>query len=159
MYIPSILNKTGTKFILCLFYNLIFLISVSYCQQQIPLYNGPAPGSENWSWEEKRFFVKTPLNANIVYNVTKPTLTAYIPESANGTAVIICPGGALRVLNIETEGSFIAKELNKKGITAFVLKYRLVQTFSDDPWEEAVQSLKDTSRKNRDNTRTYITNL
>jgi len=34
------------------------------CQQKvIQLYNGPVKGSENWNWEEKLFFVKTPLNA------------------------------------------------------------------------------------------------
>ena len=120
-------------------------------QKIIPLYNGPAPGSENWDWEEKEFFVKTPLNANVVYNVSKPTLTVFTPDSANGTAIIICPGGALRVLNIETEGSFVAKELNKKGITVFLLKYRLVHTITGDPWEEAVNSLKDTSKLKRDN--------
>ncbi len=104
------------------------------CQQKvIQLYNGPAKGSENWNWDEKLFFVKIPLNANVAYNVTKPTLTVFTPDSANGTAIIICPGGARRVLNIETEGSLVAKELIKKGFTVFLLKYRLVHTLTDNP--------------------------
>ncbi len=120
-------------------------------QKVIQLYNGTAPGSETWNWEEKEFFVKTPLNANVAYNVTKPTLTVFTPDSANGTAIIICPGGGLRVLNIETEGSLVAKELIKKGITVFLLKYRVVRSTTDDPWQEAVKSLKDTSQLKRDN--------
>jgi acetyl esterase/lipase len=120
-------------------------------QKVIALYNGPAPGSENWNWEEKEFFVKTPLNANVAYNVSKPTLTVFTPDSANGAAIIICPGGALRVLNIETEGSIIAKELNKKGITAFVLRYRLMRSITDDPWQETINSLKDTAKFRADN--------
>jgi len=120
-------------------------------QKVIQLYNGTAPGSETWNWEEKEFFVKTPLNANVAYNVTKPTLTVFTPDSANGTAIIICPGGGLRVLNIETEGSLVAKELIKKGFTVFLLKYRLVHTLTDNPWQEAVNSLKDTSQLKRDN--------
>ena len=120
-------------------------------QKVIQLYNGHAPGSENWNWEEKTFFIKTPLNANVACNVTKPTLTVFSPEKANGISVVIFPGGGLRVLNVETEGSFVAKELIKKGFTVFLLKYRLVQTHTDDPWQETLNSLKDTSQLKSDN--------
>jgi acetyl esterase/lipase len=112
------------------------VISVAAQQQVIPLYKGVAPGSENWNWEEKEFFVKVPLNSKIAYNVTRPTLTVFRPDTPNGTAVIVCPGGGLQVLNIEREGINVAKELVKKGITVFVFKYRLVQSVTDDPWTE-----------------------
>lgn len=128
------------------------IVTVVTAQQKIiPLYNGVAPGSETWNWEEKTFFVKTPLNANVVYNVTRPTVTVFSPDSANGTAVILCPGGGLRVLNIETEGSFVAKELNKKGITVFLLKSRLIRSITDDPWAEMLKSLGDTAKFRADN--------
>lgn len=60
-------------------------------------------------------------------NVSVPTLISFFPEKtfANGTAVIICPGGGYRYLAMYHEGYTIAKEFVKKGITAFVLKYRL----------------------------------
>ncbi len=119
-------------------------------QKVIPLYKGAAPGSENWNWEEKEFFVKMPLNANVLYNVSKPTLTVFTPDTANGTAIIICPGGGFRVLNFENEGYNVAKELTKKGITVFLLKYRVAQSTTDDPWQEVMNSLKDTTAKSRE---------
>ena len=57
-----------------------------------------------------------------VYN---PTLTVYRPSSPNGCAVVVCPGGAYRVLSSVNEGSKVAEWLTSRGITAFVLKYRL----------------------------------
>jgi hypothetical protein len=74
----------------------------------------------------------------VVYNVSHPSLTVFFPDSsiANGTSIIICPGGAWHCLAIEKEGYEIARWLNKKGITAFVLKYRLIHILSDDPIKE-----------------------
>lgn len=59
--------------------------------------------------------------------VSIPTLTPYFPEKgkANGTAVVICPGGGYSHLAMGHEGAEIALEFNKIGVTAFVLKYRL----------------------------------
>ena len=44
---------------------------------------------------------------------------------------IIAPGGGLFALSINSEGKEVAQWLNTKGITAFVLKYRLVPTGDD----------------------------
>ena len=62
-----------------------------------------------------------------ISKVTEPTLTVFKPtkEKANGTSVIICPGGGYGVLAFDHEGYKIAKWLNELGITAFILKYRL----------------------------------
>jgi len=62
-----------------------------------------------------------------VSKVVDPTITAYLPDpsKANGTAVIICPGGGYSYLVVNDEGGNVAQELNTKGIAAFVLKYRL----------------------------------
>ena len=62
-----------------------------------------------------------------ISNVSVPTITPFFPEKgkANGTAVIICPGGGYAILAIGHEGYAVAKEFNKIGVTAFVLKYRL----------------------------------
>ncbi len=58
-----------------------------------------------------------------------PTLTEYLlpPRNANGTAVIICPGGAYMYEAVRHEGYAIAQWLNTLGIQAFVLNYRLPQ--------------------------------
>ena len=119
-------------------YILLLMISIKTVGQQkeIPLYPDPVPGSENWNWSEKEFFVKVPLNANVLYNISKPSLLVFTPDSANGTAVIVCPGGAYYVLNIEREGINVARQLAKKGITVFVFKYRLVHSLTEDPWQE-----------------------
>lgn len=115
----------------------LFQIGTIQAQKVIPLYQGKAPGSENWNWQEKEMFSET-FQTQIVYNVTQPTLTMYAPDKAlaNGTAVIICPGGGFHTLSINSEGIDVAKWLNAKGITAFVLKYRLVKSETDDPVNE-----------------------
>lgn len=68
--------------------------------------------------------------ARIVHNVMVPTLTPFLPPAgqANGTAVVIAPGGAFMILSMSSEGYDVARQLASKGITAFVLKYRLLQT-------------------------------
>lgn len=103
----------------------------------IPLYNGPIKGSENWNWEEAEN-TKNDWGLRIVYNVAQPTLTVFKPEAdkANGTSIIIAPGGAFRALSIDNEGYDVAKWLVKKGITCFVLKYRLIKSNTTDPVTE-----------------------
>ncbi len=110
---------------------------ISNAQKTIPLYQGKAPGSENWNWQEKEMYSKT-FETTVVYNVSQPTITVYEPNKAlaNGTAMVICPGGGFHTLSINSEGIEVAKWLNSKGITAFVLKYRLVKSETDDPIKE-----------------------
>lgn len=106
---------------------IIFLLLASFAnaQKEIPLYNGAAPGSENWNWNETQFKVDV---GTIIMDVSHPSLTAFVPANPNGTAVIIAPGGAFHALAFDLEGTEVAKRLNAKGITAFVLKYRVVHT-------------------------------
>lgn len=61
-------------------------------------------------------------------NISEPSILIYSPEEKinTGTAVVIAPGGGLRINSIESEGTMVADWLVKKGITAIVLKYRLV---------------------------------
>lgn len=53
------------------------------------------------------------------------TLTPYIPQRGNGTAVLVCPGGSYYWLAKKVEGREVAQRLNEKGIAAFVLHYRV----------------------------------
>ncbi len=108
----------------------LFVVSIAFyanAQTVLPLYKGAAPGSENWNWEEKEIKVDI---GTILMDVSKPSLTVYVPANPKGTAVIIAPGGAFHALAFDHEGTEVAKRLNANGITAFVLKYRLVH---DDP--------------------------
>src|SRR5690242_3935569 len=55
----------------------------------------------------------------------KPELRIYSPAKgkANGTGVIICPGGGYGALATDHEGHQVAKWFNTIGVTGFVLKY------------------------------------
>jgi acetyl esterase/lipase len=101
--------------------------------QEIAIWPGVAPGSEKA--EQKEQVSPFPGGKfNVVRNVTKPTLTVYLPDAAKatGTGVIVAPGGAFRILSIDSEGSEVARWLVERGIAAFVLKYRLIETPSSD---------------------------
>jgi len=62
-----------------------------------------------------------------ISHVTNPYLLVFLPpkEKANGTAVVICPGGGYARLAASHEGTDVAKALNEWGVAAFVLMYRL----------------------------------
>lgn len=70
-----------------------------------------------------------------VEGVVDPTLQVYTApkDRANGTAIVICPGGGFARLALDLEGSEVAENLNALGITAFVLKYRTSVAKSADP--------------------------
>ncbi len=121
--------KTFFLRILCL---VVFLAPLGAAQDVIPLYPGTAPGSTQENYPEKEYFSKV-WNTEVVTNVTKPTLTVFkpSPELKNGTAVVVCPGGGFMALSITSEGIDVAKYLAAKGVTAFVLKYRLAHTGED----------------------------
>jgi acetyl esterase/lipase len=74
---------------------------------------------------EKRIEPKGPNDVLRVTNVSDPTLTVYKPEKANGTSVIVCPGGGYGILAIEHEGTQVCEWLNSLGVTAILLKYRV----------------------------------
>lgn len=63
----------------------------------------------------------------VIRGVVVPTLTVFRPQlqDAKRSAVIICPGGGYGGQVVDREGFFIAEAMNRVGITAFVLKYRL----------------------------------
>ena len=92
----------------------------------IPLYEGVAPGSESWDWEEKH--IESAAGLPIVQNVVKPVLMYYPPDPGTDveTAMVIAPGGGFRNLMMSYEGVDIARYLNKLGVHAYVLKYRLI---------------------------------
>jgi len=123
---------------------LLWLGTTCHSQQVIPLYEGKAPGSENWTWSEQEYSNNS-FKTRVVYNVVKPTLTVYLPkpELATGTAVVVAPGGAFHILSIDNEGIEVAKWLNSKGIAAFVLKYRLVRSMTENPVAELMPKMQD----------------
>jgi len=69
-------------------------------------------------------------------NVTKPQLHVFLPskEKANGTAVVICPGGGFHILAWDLEGTEVAEWLNSIGVAAIVLKYRVPTASLEPRW-------------------------
>lgn len=94
---------------------------------EVRLWPGKAPGTENWTLPEVT--TTSASGDRVISNVSDPTLGIYLPDpaTANGTAVILAPGGALRLLGYDSDGVKVAKWLNARGIAAFVLKYRTLQ--------------------------------
>ena len=101
------------------------LASEGFSQKELPLYSESIPNSTKTGNEEE--IVSGKDGDTLAYKVSHPTITVFIPpaEKANGTAVIICPGGGYHVLVMSREGYKIARAFNRLGIAAFVLKYRL----------------------------------
>jgi acetyl esterase/lipase len=102
-------------------------IPVPEMPSAIRLYPGMAPGSAGDSqveqWEQS-------ADGRRVRNVSVPVLIPVLPAAGkeNGTAVIVAPGGAFRLLAIDNEGFAVAEWLAQQGISAFVLKYRVMAT-------------------------------
>jgi acetyl esterase/lipase len=104
--------------------------------QVVTLWPNGAPGSESWTQKEASY-----INAGFkaVRNVVTPSITVYLPsaETATGTSVVIAPGGAFRMLSWEMEGTMVADWLVRHGVAAFVLKYRLTDTGTDEEFAQA----------------------
>lgn len=94
--------------------------------EELPLWVGVALGSEGWAHEEQ--VAVSPGGSRTVTDVVHPTLTVYLPDpdKAFGSAVIVVPGGGLRMLSIDDSGTKVAQWLNERGIAAFVLKHRIL---------------------------------
>lgn len=89
------------------------------------------------------------------YDITIPTLEFIKPQNPNGSAIIVCPGGGYLRLAYQSEGEAVAKWFADKGISAFILKYRLpndkfmtnkeIVPLSDA--QQAIKYLRDNSEK------------
>lgn len=93
----------------------------------INLWPGAAPGSEKLTITEKITERSTdPAKPDRIYTqIVTPSLTVHRPEKPNGIVVIVAPGGGYQRIVIDKEGPDTSAWLNRLGITAFVLKYRL----------------------------------
>lgn len=71
--------------------------------------------------------IKIETGAERILKIVDPTIAVYLPPQgkANGTAVVVCPGGGYVRLAMDHEGTQIAAWLNDAGITCILLKYRM----------------------------------
>lgn len=95
----------------------------------IPLY--PKDAVASLGVPETRDTLET--GETMIFNVSEPTLEVFRPDAgrANGTAIIIAPGGGFVGLGYEAGGTAVASQLAQRGVTAFVLKYRTIRSPDD----------------------------
>jgi acetyl esterase/lipase len=86
------------------------------------IWPGAAPGT-TWTGAERKLGAGEPVYTD----VTVPTVTVIRPRNgrATGAAMIVCPGGGFQALVFSSEGTKVAEWLAARGVTAFVLKYRV----------------------------------
>lgn len=89
--------------------------------------SGVGPGSENLRAQlavtersQEAFWPD-----RVLTGITKPNLTAFVPDRPNGAAVIVAPGGAYTHIVLDKEAAEMAHWLNACGVTVFVMQYRL----------------------------------
>lgn len=123
----------------------LLLPARSKAQDTLALYSGKIPNSR----QVQLSALPAKLSPGLVYRVIRPSLQIYLPDAgtANGSAVLICPGGSYKVLTYAGEGVATAKAFVKKGVTAFVLKYRLPDDLlmvdkTIGPLQDAQQAIK-----------------
>jgi len=103
----------------------------------IPLWPEGVPGAR--AGQEPERYVDGRIS-----RVSEPTLTVYPPavDRANGSAVVICPGGGYERLAIEREGEQFARWLSGLGVTAFVLKYRMREFGHPAPLQDVLRAVR-----------------
>lgn len=79
-----------------------------------------------------------------ITNVSEAELTIYLPSKELNTqkAIVVCPGGGYAGLASMHEGTLVAQWLNKQGIAAFVLKYRMPNKHKTVPLDDAWQAIR-----------------
>jgi len=78
-----------------------------------------------------------------ITNVSSPELIIYLPENnITGKGIVICPGGGYAGLASHHEGTLFAQWLNKQGIAAFILKYRMPNQHKEVPIDDAQQAMR-----------------
>ena len=126
------------KHILYLIILALFLSNALQAQQEIKLYpDSPAESNGITVPESYR-------DPEFIVNTSDPRMYAYpaAKKMANGTAVVICPGGGYVGVSQIKEGSEIAKWFNDLGVTAFVLYYRMPNGHPAIPLADAQVALK-----------------
>jgi acetyl esterase/lipase len=142
------------KQIAALFLLLFSINSFSQKKEIIYLWPGKVPGEIS---EKLPPVIDTSKKDKIVRfgEVTNPAIEVWLPDPKirNGAAVIVCPGGGYRILAYDKEGTEIAAWLNKIGIAAFVLQYRI-----PDKKEGALQDVQRAMKVVRSNAQRWNLN-
>ena len=116
--------------------------------QEIALWPGTAPGSDKVTRKETiRERSRDPaVPDRAVSGITRPTLTAFLPPKPNGAALIIASGGGYQHEVLDKEGLEVARAFTPRGLTVFLLKYRLPgeghQNAADVPLQDGQRAVR-----------------
>jgi acetyl esterase/lipase len=110
------------------FLAIMIFSAAAYSQSKeiIHLWPGKVPGELK---EKQEPVIAPSKNDNVLRysEVTDPVIEVWLPDRSKNkkAGVVVCPGGAYRILAYDKEGTEIAAWLNSLGYSAFVLKYRV----------------------------------
>jgi acetyl esterase/lipase len=137
MRIPRTVRQPGIGLLAALLVTGVGTRAAEPERQVIAIWPQGVPGARPDGGEEREVDER-------IYNVQVPTLTRFPAPAAtaNGTAVIICPGGSYVRLAVNKEGSELAWRLNALGVAAFVLKYRLAEFGHPAPLRDVLRATR-----------------
>lgn len=100
--------------------------SLSTSIEEYSVYGEIAPGSEHWDYPE---IVHDYEYGQIIFNTREPTMRVFLPpkDRANGGALILLPGGALRQLSFGSETDAITEAFVARGFAVITMTYRTRQ--------------------------------
>lgn len=133
------------------------LSAVAGEREEIQIWPGELPTGSVQLDPDRIAKLKSELTEERIKFVDRATLTIYRapPETANGCAVVICPGGAYNILAWPKEGLEVAEWFNSIGVTAFVLKYRVPRRTADKIHWEPMQDVQRAIRVVRRDAKKY----
>jgi acetyl esterase/lipase len=111
---------------LIVFITFILISYFGFSQDSIYLWPGNVPG-ETAPKHQPVITANKSGDVTRISDITNPALIVFKPDKTVkiSTSIVVCPGGAYQYLAIDKEGSEVAQWLNKLGITAYVLQYRV----------------------------------
>ena len=147
---------------LALLLPILFVVSAAHAagpasnpqeHEVVRIWPAQAPGTEDWKAPEEDADVNFPSvgKIHVITNVTVPTITIFRPArgKSNGTAMVVLPGGSFRALAWDVDGLETAQWLASKGITAFVLKYRVRPPQNGESFGETLDEFARATRERR----------
>ncbi|WP_343616028.1 alpha/beta hydrolase [Novosphingobium sp.] len=101
--------------------------AITHSGPSIPLWPGEAPGAPTTlptrAFEQRS--TDTSFDDRWLTGIASPSIEVRRPAFQDGSAVLIMPGGGYGFLSIDNEGEEQARWLTERGVTCFILYYRL----------------------------------
>ncbi len=108
------------------------------------------PQGPVYLWDEKPLVSpdREHVKDQRLYGVDNPSITPYWPDPAlaNGSAVVIFPGGGYVRLSLNQEGHAVAQWFAARGVAAFVVKYRMQEYGYPAPLLDGLRAVRQVRR-------------